>query len=107
MDLFIRVFRVTFRDHHSGFQYWLECEPADDNWSNYAETVDQLAISVRSKIGAVKKSGFNGTLRLHFDPPANFLQALADGDNRDAARMCTRLSHWEEERFFAVYFGGS
>jgi hypothetical protein len=104
MDLFIRVFRVTFMDRHAGFQYWIESEQADDNWSNYAESVDQLAISVRAKIGKIRSSGFNGTLRLHLDPPATFVEQFADGDNRRAGRMCTRLDHWEEERFFAVYF---
>jgi hypothetical protein len=102
-ELFIRVFSFTSPDGRAGYQYWCESHADEDNWTNHAETVDQLVRSVLSKVDQVRRSGFHGTLRLHFDPPASLMEKITDQRGRPVARRCFRLGPTEEERFFQLY----
>jgi hypothetical protein len=102
-ELFIRVFRFTSPDGRAGYQYWCESHADEDNWTNHAETVDQLVKSVLSKVDQVRSAGFQGTLRLHFDPPASLMEKIADRTDKPLARRCFRLAQTEEERFFQLY----
>ena len=104
-EIFVRVFRTLAQDGATGFQYWCESSPVDDNWNNHADTVDQLARNVLSKLNQLNQSKFSGTVRIHFDPPASLIQQIIDGKSKNAGLRCIRLSQGEEDRFFEVYFG--